>query len=192
MKKELDKSKASFKLDLIETANADPLLSPSDFKVLAAYAAVMDWPSGRTWLAASLATAMTGVSDRQFRESRSVLRGKNAAGRAYLMPARKGGKIVAYTLVNPWRDEAKAHIEALTDYHKEVARQKKARQRAELSLQILPGQELACPGKICRSVPAKSAAYTPLMITPRKKGSREEGSLGSNVVPIDIKRRSAS
>ena len=66
MKAELDRSKASFKLDLVETANADPALNPADLKVLAAYVAVMAWPSCKAWLAAAQAMAMTGLSDRQF------------------------------------------------------------------------------------------------------------------------------
>lgn len=204
MKKELDRSKGSFKLDLIETANADPVLSPADFKLLAAYVAVMAWPSCRTWLATPLALAMTGLSERQFRNSRLVLRGKNEAGRAYLTPAKQNGKVTAYRLGNPWRDGALTHVEAMTAYHREVARQKKAGQRAtlsrqnlqgqevDLSLQNLPGHKPGCPCKICRSVPAEFAAYSPSMITPRKKEVREKVSHGSNVVPIDIKRRSAS
>jgi hypothetical protein len=196
MKKELEKSKASFKLDLIETANADPMLSPADFKVLSAYASVLEWPSCRTWLASSLATSMTGLSDRQFRDSRACLLGKNAAKRAYLVPIRQSGKVTKYQLFNPWRDEALAHIKAKTDYAREVARQKKEAQRAAVSRQNVPGQEsdlsrrnlpgqnVGCPGKICRSVPAKFAAYTPLLNPPRIIG-REEPDLGSNVLPFE-------
>lgn len=202
MKKELESSKASFKLDLIETANADPMLSPSDFKVLAAYAAVMDWPSGRTWLAGTLAQAMTGVSERQFRESRNVLRGKNDAKRVYLRPARKDGKVSAYTLVNPWRDDAIMHVEAQTAYHRAVAAQKKAGQRADANRQNLPGQVVGLSRQNLQGqksdVPAEFAGLSrqnlppiPPYDYPNKKGVREEGSLGSNVVPIDINRRSA-
>lgn len=202
MKADFDKSKASFKLDLMETANADPMVSPADFKVLCAYAAVMKWPSGRTWLAASLAQAMTGLSERQFRSSRACLLGKNEARRAYLVPALRAGEVAAYRLINPWRDGARKHIEAMTAYHKEVERQKKASQRsalsrknlhgqeADLSLQDLPGQNESCPGKICRSVPAKFAAYTPKVITP-KNMSRNETGLGSSVVPFNINRRAS-
>lgn len=204
MKTELHPLKSTFKLDLIETANADPMLSPADLKVLVAYVSVMEWPSCRTWLATPLAMAMTGLSERQFRSSRSNLRGKNEAGRAYLTPARRGGKVVAYSLVNPWRDDALAHIEAMTGYYREAARQKKAAQRsvasrqnlpgqqADLSLQILPGQDGGCPGKICRSVPAKSAAYNPVTYSQKEELRRGEIPLGSNVVPLDGRRRRAS
>ncbi|TIQ86447.1 MAG: hypothetical protein E5X38_15980 [Mesorhizobium sp.] len=189
MKEELDSSKASFKLDLIETANADPMLSPSDFKLLSAYVAVLKWPSCKTWLAASLAMAMTGLSERQFRISRACLLGKNEAGRAYLVPARSAGKIATYRLVNPWRDEARQHIAAITAYHKEVERQKKAKKRAGLSLQNLPGHKADCPCKICRSVPANSAAYSPLEITPREEEAGEENH-GSNVIQFSTRKAS--
>ncbi|RUW26335.1 MULTISPECIES: hypothetical protein [unclassified Mesorhizobium] len=189
MKVELDRSKASFKLDLIETANIDPMLTPADFKVLAAYVAVMAWPSCKTWLASTRAQALTGLGDRQFRNSRAVLLGKNEAKRAYLVPARSGGKVSTYKLVNPWRDEARQHVEAMTAYHKEIERQKKAKKRADLSLQNLPGQEDACPGKICRSVPAKSAGYSPSMITPREEEAGDEKH-GSNVIQFNTRRAS--
>lgn len=191
MKKDLDRSKASFKLDLLETANADPTVSPADFKVLAAYASVLEWPSCRTWLAASLARAMTGLSERQFRTSRGRLLGKNDAKRAYLTPARRGGKVAAYKLVNPWRDEALEHVAAMTGYHKEVERQKKAIIRADLSRQNLQGQEPTCPGKICRSVPAEFAAYTPSVIPPKKKGGHIEQPKAGTVVLLSDHRRKA-
>jgi len=202
MKKDLDRSKASFKLDLIETANADPILSGSDLKLLVAYASVVKWPSCRTWLAASLAQAMTGLSERQFRSSRACLLGQNDAKRAYLLPAIRSGEVASYRLVNPWRDEARQHVEAMTAYHKEVERQKKAAQRSalsrqnlqgrepNLSRQNLPGQNTPCPGKICRSVPAKFAAYTPKVITPKNMG-RDETDLGSNVVPLNVSRKAS-
>jgi hypothetical protein len=198
MTKDHDRSKASFKLDLIKTANADPSLKPADFKLLVAYAEVMEWPSGRTWLATSLALALTGLSERQFRTSRDRLRGQDG-GRRYLDVARRGGRIAAYRLINPWLDDAKAHIEAMVEYHKGVERSRKAMSRmkkpasqsSDLSRQILPGQNPDCPGRICRPVPAEFAAYNPTRITPRKKGGREESPLGPNVVPFISKRKAS-
>jgi len=199
MKKELDTNKASFKLDVIETANADPMLSPADFKLLAAYVAVMAWPSHKTWLAESLALAKTGLSSSQFWKSRSRLLGQNEENRAYLIAIRSNGKVAAYKLINPWRDEARERIETMTGYHKEVARQKKAGKRAGSSLQNMEGQEVdlslhrmegqkaPCPSRICSSVPPENNSYYPSVITPRKKGVREEGSLRSNVVPFNRK-----
>lgn len=197
MKKELDKSKASFKLDLIETANADPMLSPADFKLLSAYVAVMAWPSHRTWLAASLAMAKTGLSHGQFWKSRARLLGDNAQKRAYLITARSGGKVATYKLINPWRDAAIEHVDAMTAYHRETERQKKAGKRAASSLQNMEGQEVGlslhrmegqqepCPSRICSSVPPENSSYYPSIITPSKNGVRDEVSRGSPVsVPL--------
>src|SRR5690606_11312408 len=109
---------------------------------------------------------------------------------------RSDGKVAAYKLVNPWRDEAIERVDAMTAYHREVERQKKAGKRAAPSLQILEGQSsnlslhimegqtAPCPSRICSSVPPENNSYYPSVITPRKKGVREEGSLNSNVVPF--------
>lgn len=135
MKKELDKSKASFKLDLIETANADPVVTASDLKLLAAYVSVLEWPSCKTWLVESLATAKTGLSHGQYWKSRARLLGKNEEKRAYLIAIRQCRKVATYKLVNPWRDEALELIDAKLAYHREVERQRKAAKRAATSLQ---------------------------------------------------------
>lgn len=192
MKKELDKSKASFKLDLMETANVDPIIRPADFKVLAAYIAMMEWPSCRTRLALTLAMAKTGLSDRQIEKSRARLLGKNEEGRAYLSPVRRSSASATYMLINPWRDEARERTAAMLGYHQEVVRQKKARKRASVSPNSVRGQNGAVP-ELC-SVPSPNSVRvsTPQRVPQQEKGIREEGSLGSNVVPIDIKRRSAS
>lgn len=199
MKKEIDRSKASFKLDLLETANADPMVKPADLKVLSAYVAVMAWPSCKAWLATSQAMAMTGLSDRQFEMSRRRLLGENPAKRAYLVAVHHNRKVSTYALINPWRDDAIAHVAAMHGYFKEVARQKKARQReaaslknsrgheANMSPKNLRGQEPACPRTFFGSVPENSSDNTPLMITPSKKGVREENSPGSNVVSFNRK-----
>lgn len=199
MKKELDRSKASFKLDLIETANADPMLTPADFKLLAAYVAVMAWPSHRTWLTASLAMAKTGLSHGQYWKSRGRLLGENSEKRAYLIAVRSGGKVATYKLINPWRDEAIQHVDAMTAYHREAERQKKAGKRAsstiqnmegqdiDLSLHRMEGQKAPCPSRICSSVPPENSSYYPSVITPSKNGVRDEVSLSSNVVPFNRK-----
>lgn len=202
MNRELDRSKASFKLDLMETANADPMVNPADLKVLAAYIAVMAWPSCKTWLAASLAMAMTGLSHGQFWKSRSRLLGENDEKRAYLIAVRQGGKVATYKLINPWRDEAKALVDTKLAYHREVERQRKAAkrsspaiqkmegQRVDLSLQILDGQRKPRPSRIRSSVPPEFVGNTPLEITPKDIG-HEERPLGTNVVPF-ISPRKAS
>lgn len=190
MKQELDRSKASFKLDLMETANADPMVSPADFKVLSAYVAVMAWPSCKAWLATAQAMAMTGLSDRQFEKSRVRLLGKNPAGRAYLVVARRSRSVSTYVLINPWRDEARAHVEAMHAYHKEVARQKKARQRAALSLKNVRGQKPPCPRTEFGRVPENNSDNTPLVITPSIM-DRDDADLGANVVPFNNPRKAS-
>lgn len=191
MKAELDKSKASFKLDLIETANADPMVKPADLKVLAAYVAVLSWPSCKAWLATSQAMAMTGLSDRQFEKSRSRLLGQNDAGRAYLVAVRHYRKVATYVLINPWRDEAMAHVAAMHGYHKEVARQKKAAKRASASPKIIRGQEVSCPRTMFGPVPENNSDNTPLLNSPSKNGSREENPGSSNVVPFNNPRKAS-
>ena len=193
MKKELDRSKASFKLDLLETANADPMISPYDFRLLSAYVALMEWPSCRTRLSPSLAMSKTGIGERQFWISRACLAGKNPESRAYLIPGKRlpnGSQ--TYHLINPWRDEAMAHVEAMTAYHREVARYKKAKKREQAPLQNMQGHLMGCSCIICSAVPARCADDYPSMITPRKKGVREEGDQSPNVVLLkDHVKRSA-
>lgn len=190
MKKELDKSKASYKLDLIETANVDPIMRPADFKLLAAYVAVMDWPSCHAELALTLAMAKTGLSDRQIEKSRARLLGRNDEGRAYLCPVRRTSNSAKYMLINPWRDEARERTLAMLKYHQEVEKQKKAKKRASASPNSVRGQNRPVP-EFCSVVSPNSVRVSTPLSTPRKKGVREEGSLASNVVPIDITRRTA-
>ncbi|TIQ96698.1 hypothetical protein [Mesorhizobium sp.] len=190
MKAELDRSKASFKLDLIETANIDPMLTPADFKVLAAYVAVMAWPSCKTWLAAPLGMAMTGLSHGQFWKSRARLLGENDERRAYLVEARgRPQKIAAYHLVNPWRDEARERVKAMTAYHREVDREKKLKKQAAASLQKVEGQNEGGPSKNWSSVPPEFAGNIPLEITPREEEAGDEKP-GSNVLPFNKRKAS--
>lgn len=189
MKRELDKSKASFKLDLLETANADPMIRPADFKVLAAYIAMMKWPSCKSWLSTTLAMTMTGLSDRQFEKSRARLLGGNDEKRKYLIPILQVGKVAAYMLINPWRDEARLHMEAKLAYLREAARQKKAAQRASMSPKILRGQKGGCPRTLFGPVPELCSDNTPLMITPRKKERHGEVEQASEVVCLEEHRR---
>lgn len=202
MKRELDKSKASFKLDLMETANADPMVSAADFKLLSAYIAVMAWPSCKTWLVEPLGRAMTGLSHGQFWKSRGRLLGDNDEKRAYLIAVRQDGKVSTYKLINPWRDEAKALIDAKLAYHREVERQRKETrrppssvqnlegQKSDLSLQKMDGQNSACPSKKWGPVPPENGGNTPLEIPPKIIG-REETDLGSNVVPFNNTRKAS-
>lgn len=190
MKKELDKSKASYKLDLIETANVDPVIRPADFKLLAAYVAVMDWPSCHAELAMTLALAKTGLSDRQIEKSRSRLLGRNAEGRAYLSPVRRTSNSAKYMLINPWRDEARERTIAMLIYHQEVEKQKKAKKRASASPNSVRGQNGPVP-EFCSVVSPNSVRVSTPLSTPSKKEGREEDVIGSNVVPFKGRRKAS-
>lgn len=193
MKAELDKSKASFKLDLIETANVDPMLTPADFKLLLAYVSVIQWPSCKAWLSEPLGMAMTGLNRAQFWKSRARLRGGNDEGRAYLLEARfRKQKVAEFNLVNPWRDEAIALRTAMMEYHREVVRQQKSTKRAASSLQNLETQNRVGPSRIYKSVPPDNSSNTPLVNPPRKKGNRVENKPSANVVPFKRNPRKAS
>jgi hypothetical protein len=197
MKREFDKSKASFKLDLIETANADPMVTAADLKLLAAFISVMEWPTCKTWLSTTLARAKTGLSERQYWTSRARLSGKNDAKRPYMIPARMGGKVAAFKLINPWREEAIEHVGVMTDYYRERERQRKEKSRSKKSvsqkgnssLQSVQGHKPGCPCKICSPVPAEFADKYPSVSTPKIIG-REETDLGSNVLPFNPREAS--
>jgi len=185
MKKELDSSKASYKLDLIETANVDPIIKPADFKLLAAYVAVMEWPSCQCELAMTLAMAKTGLSGRQIELSKRRLLGKNEEGRAYLSPVRRRSNLSRYMLVNPWRDEARERTIAMLGYHQAVERQRKAKKRALLSPQNSSGDKMGLsPENSSVMSPENSSGKYPYEYPNKDKG-REENSPGSNVVPFN-------
>jgi hypothetical protein len=130
-----DKSKAAFKLDLIETVNADPQLEASDLKVIAAYTAVMKWPRREAWLSTSRARAMTGLSERQISNSRARLAGKlkrkekEKAPRVYLNEVRKEGITTVYRIENPWRDDCRQHVAILTEAYREKQKDRQAERR---------------------------------------------------------------
>ncbi|KQZ25832.1 hypothetical protein ASD50_20630 [Mesorhizobium sp. Root552] len=198
MKRELDRSKASFKLDLMETANADPMVTGADLKLLSAFVSVMEWPSCRAWLSPVLARAKTGLSERQYWTSRARLAGDNKAKRPYLIPAKGGQAVASFKLINPWREEAIEHVIAMTAYHKESERQRKAKARKkksaskseDLSLQSVQGHEPGCPCRICSSVPAEFADKYPSCSTPKIMG-RDGADLGVNVVPFNNPRKAS-
>ncbi|ESZ17550.1 hypothetical protein NKI32_19850 [Mesorhizobium sp. M0761] len=197
MKKELDTSKASFKLDLIETANADPVMTAADLKLLAAYMSVMEWPSGKAWLSITLGCAKTGLSERQYWTSRTRLAGKNEAKRPYMIAAGGSGTVDAFKLINPWRDEAIEHVAAMTAFHRERLRQQKAKSRlkkitsqtSDVSLQPLQGHNPGCHCKICSPVTATIADKYPSDSTPRKEGAGKNNP-GSNVLPFGKRKAS--
>jgi hypothetical protein len=182
VKEKLDSSKASFKLDLIETANADPVLNAYDLKLLAAFVSVMEWPSCRAWLSEPLGRAKTNLSQREFWRSRRRLLGANEAARAYLKAVRSTGRVTKFKLVNPWRDDAREHVTAMTSLHQEVDRNRKATSRTKqaaaqssnLSLSIGQGQNRARPCPMDHSVPVHWGSKYPSDSSPRKRAVRED------------------
>lgn len=126
-----DSSKASFKLDLIETVNADPVMEASDVKIIAAYAAVMAWPKREAWLSISRARAMTGLSERQVTNSRKRLSGDNRGRRSYLVPLRKDGLTTVFRVENPWREDSRQHVAIMTAHFREAQKERQAQRRLE-------------------------------------------------------------
>ncbi|MCO6386219.1 hypothetical protein [Aliihoeflea sp. 40Bstr573] len=122
-------SKASFKLDLIETVNADPMMEPSDLKLIAAYAALMQWPKREAWLSTSRARAMTGLSERAVTDSRRRLSGKNEMNRVYLKPVRKSGLTQVFRIENPWREDCRQHVAIRTEHFRESQAERQAERR---------------------------------------------------------------
>lgn len=129
-------SKASFKLDLIETVNADPFLEASDLKLIAAYAAVVGWPGRQAWLSTSRARAMTGLSERQVGKSRLRLSGVDPDNkdnprplRVYLDRVRVKGQTTIYRLENPWREDCRQHVAIRTEYLRQMQAERQALRR---------------------------------------------------------------
>jgi hypothetical protein len=121
-----DASKASFKLDLIETVNADPKVKqPSDLKLLAAYCSVMGWPKRRAWLSTSRARAMTGLAESQVSTSR-----KRLQEQGYLKEDGTERGTKAFILENPRRDDIRQHIAITTEHLRDKQAERQATRRA--------------------------------------------------------------
>lgn len=136
-----DRSKGGFKLTLIETANADPLLNGSDLQVLVAYCSLMSWPKREVWLSSTLARAKTGgLTDNTIAASRQKLQGidrdadkqPGARGkpyRAYLSLVRHDGPKSIYRVDNPWLEEARDHVREATQLYRERQAERQAERR---------------------------------------------------------------
>lgn len=166
-------SKASFKLDLIETVNADPAMEASDVKLIAAYAAVMGWPKREAWLSSSRARAMTGLSERQVSNSRSRLAGQNKARRTYLSEIRKDGLTTVFRIENPWREDCRQHVAIMTEQFREGQKERQAERRRVVRVPAtVADTETDCPRNECSNVPATVAgnipSYTPQDIALKK------------------------
>jgi hypothetical protein len=119
-----DRSKASFKLDLIETVNADPKMQASDLKLVVAHLSVMSWPKRTAWLSISRARAMTGLSERQIINSR-----KRVRERGYLSVPPSDPDARVFTLENPRRDDMRQHVAILMDHLKNQQAERQAERR---------------------------------------------------------------
>ena len=171
-----DARKASFKLDLIETANADPVLEASDLKLIAAYASVMTWPKREAWLSGSRARAMTGLSERQVSKSRARLVGKNVAKHAYLHEVRRNGLTTVFRIDNPFREKILIHISQKTEYLRERQRDRQVErrrvQRAVLANSARTKEDLSQSPRDC-DVPEMDAGNIPSP-TPQNIALKEE------------------
>lgn len=176
----VDRSKAAFKLDLIETVNADPLLEGSDLKLIAAYLSVMTWPKREAWLSISRARAKTGLSERQISNSRQRLagvpqKGKDKPGRTYLSPQRKDGLTTIYRVENPWLEDSRAHVAEMTDHLRELQTERKAERRR---IERVPANSAGTEEALSHSpsdwdVPANNAGNIP-SYTPQDIALKEE------------------
>lgn len=117
-------SKASFKLDMIETVNADPLMQPSDLALVAAHLCVMSWPERRAWLSTSKARAMTGLSERQIVNSRARI-----AKRGYFTLDGLYGTTKIFRLENNRLEDMRQHIVITTTYLKEIQKDRQTERR---------------------------------------------------------------
>lgn len=119
-----DASKASFKLNLIETVDADPLMQPSDLKLLCAYLAKLNWPNRRTWLSISHARARTNLSERQVIASRARL-----CERGYLIEVGTEGSTKIFRAENPRHQDMMQHIAIMTAHYRDAQKQRQAERR---------------------------------------------------------------
>lgn len=171
-------SKASFKLDLIETVNADPALEASDLKLMSAYAAVMQWPKREAWLSISRARAMTGLSERQISNSRARLSGENRAKRTYLTPVRRQGGTPVFRVENPWREDSRQHVAIQTEYFREAMRERQAARRRHVSATSaatnIPVSQSLGECDVSAMVAGNIPSYTPQNLALREETSTGE------------------
>ncbi|UVC12842.1 hypothetical protein [Mesorhizobium onobrychidis] len=173
-------SKASFKLDMIETVNADPQMQPSDLAVVAAHLCVMSWPERRAWLSTSKARAMTGLSERQIVNSRARI-----AKRGYLVQDGLYGTTKIFRLENDRLEDMRQHVVITTEYLKEIQkdRQTERRRLARVVHANSAETENACHAAQgdC-DVPANSAGNIP-SLPPQDIALKEEEPFREGAVP---------
>jgi hypothetical protein len=181
-----DRNKASFKLDLIETVNADPLMKASDLKLIVAYSAMMQWPKREAWLSTSRARAMTGLSERQVISSRNRLTGGNDLKRKYLTELRRLGQSTVFRIENPWREDSRQHVAIETERHRERQAERQADRRRHaraVSANIADTEEAMSHSPSECDVPANIAgnipSYTPQNIALKEGPPPKDNSYAS-------------
>lgn len=181
----VDRAKGSFKLDLIETVAADPLLEGSDVEMIVAYASVMTWPKREAWLSISRARAKTGLSERQISKCRLRLsgvarKGENKAYRPYLVALRQEGLTTIYRVDNPWLENSREHVAMATDFYREkqADRQKERRRASRVPAKNADTGEAMSHSHGVGNVPAINAgnnpSYTPQYLA-LKEGTPSNG-----------------
>lgn len=161
-----NRSKASFKLDLIETVAADPAMQPSDLALVVAYVAMMQWPSREAWLSTSRARAASGLSERQVNNSRARLQ-----ERGYFEPVRMQGTTKIYRIANPHRADIRQHVAITTEHLKAEQNERQSVRRrlwkarhansaeTEEPLSQSPG-ECDIPANFAGNFPVESPEYS--------------------------------
>lgn len=119
-----NRSKASFKLDLIETVNADPKMRPRHLALIAAYLGVMQWPRRRAWLSTSRARAMTGLAESQISPCR-----KDLVDRGYLKPDGLYRGASAFVVENPHCEDIRQHVAVTVEWLRERQADRQAKRR---------------------------------------------------------------
>lgn len=170
-------SKASFKLTLIETIAADPLLQPSDLSLTVAYLAFLTWPARKVWLTTTAARARTGLSERQIATSRARL-----LDRKYLVDTEtKKGFSQVFRVENPRADEMRDHVALMVEHLREEMAFKQADRRrlATLSPQKLQRQKGEChpqnAGDVSAAIAEEFPSYTPQDIAMKEEEPFEGG-----------------
>ena len=163
-------SKASFKLDLIETVNADPMMKPSDLALVAAHLTFMTWPDRLSWLSMSRARAATGMSERQIGYSR-----RRIAKRGYLKFVERRGTTSVFQIENTRTEDMRHHVALLTGNFREKQKNRQAERRRiwRVQAKIADTAPTVSHSDGDCNVPARFAGNSPRLIPLRT--STEEG-----------------
>ena len=171
--KAANSSKASFKLDMIETVNADPQMQPSDLALVAAHLCVMKWPKRTAWLSISQARARTGLSERQIINSRARI-----IQRGYFKRPKSDTTGRIFTMENPRREAMRMHVDEAASHLKVIQAERQAERRRiakAVSANSAGTEDALSQSPSDCDVPANSAGYYPY--TPQEEALEKEDSL---------------